>query len=192
MEEATPFISIIGGKMKYIKKIIILVFIIIMFSGAAFLYFNEEASESEIIKLYGNVEIRQILLGFRVPGRLDDIYFEEGENVEEGELLGILDPAPYEIKCAEFKAMLMEAQANLEKMRSGSRVEEIRQAEANKEQIRASLGLAETEFNRLFRLFSENAVSKNDLDKATSNRDSLRAQLESSSATLALIRKGYR
>ena len=175
------------------KKIILFVLFSALLSGAAFLYFNQEvASESNVIKLFGNVEIRQVLLGFRVAGRLADIYFEEGENVKEGELLGILDPVPYEIKCAESKAMLIEAQSNLEKMRSGNRLEEVRKEQANREQIRASLELAEIEHNRLSRLFSENAVSKNDLDRATSNRDSLRAQLESASASLALMRQGYR
>ena len=178
--------------MKNIKELVIFILVTILISGAVFLYFKEDTSESDVIKLYGNVEIRQVLLGFRVPGRLDEIYFEEGENVKEGELLGILDPVPYEIKCAESNALLLEAEANLEKMRSGSRAEEIRQAQANREQTRASLELAETEFNRLARLYSENAVSKNDLDRATSNRDSLRAQLESASASLALIRQGYR
>ena len=179
--------------MKNLKKIIIFVFIIIIFSGASFLYFNQEvASESNVVKLFGNVEIRQVLLGFRVAGRLENIYFEEGEIVKEGSLLGILDPVPYEIKIKESNAMLIEAQANLEKMRSGNRLEEIRKEQANREQIRASLELAETEHNRLSRLFSENAVSKNDLDRATSNRDSLRAQLESASATLSLMRQGYR
>jgi HlyD family secretion protein len=41
-------------------------------------------------------------------------------------------------------------------------------------------------------LYSEKAVSKNELDKATSNRDSLRAQLASASASLALMREGSR
>ena len=177
-----------------IKKMIIFILFIALLSGAAYFYFlkEEDSAQSNIIKLYGNVEIRQVLLGFRVPGRLESIYFEEGENVTEGALLGILDPVPYEIKMAESKAMLAETQANLEKMRRGNRLEEVRQAEANRDQIRASLDLAETEYNRLSRLYTERAVSKNDLDKAMSARDSLRAQLASASSSLALIREGFR
>ena len=38
------------------------------------------------IRLYGNVEIRQVLLGFRVPGRIEAIYREEGERVTSGDL----------------------------------------------------------------------------------------------------------
>jgi len=175
------------------KKIIIFILLVTSLSGAAYFHFQkEDPTESDIIKLYGNVEIRQVLLGFRVPGRLENIYFEEGEHVKEGALLGILDPVPYEIKIAESNALLAQAQANLEKMRSGYRAEEIRKEQANREQIRASLELAEIEYNRLSRLYTEKAVSKNDLDRATSNRDSIRAQLESASATLALMRQGYR
>lgn len=175
------------------RKIALFILFIFLFSGAVVYYLRkDDKTQSNVIKLYGNVEIRQVLLGFRVAGRLENVYFEEGEAVKEGALLGILDPVPYEIKMAESTALLAEAQANLEKIRSGNRLPEIRVTEANRNQIRASLELAETEFNRLSRLFSEKAVSKNDLDKATSNRDSLRAQLESASASLALMREGSR
>jgi HlyD family secretion protein len=145
-----------------------------------------------VLKLFGNVEIRQVLLGFRVPGRLEKSYYEEGTEAKPGALLGELDSLPYEIKRAEALAALRQARANLGKMESGYRSEEVRQAAARRDQIRASLTLAEKDHERLSRLFSQDAVSKKALDDATSARDGLRAELASAESALALVREGFR
>jgi HlyD family secretion protein len=172
-----------------------LVLILLGAFGVGFLYrqgyFLPQDSEKEL-RLFGNVEIRQVLLGFRVPGRLDVIHYEEGQKVTSGDLLGALDPLPYEIKLAEARAALHQARANLEKMESGYRSGEIRQAAAQRDQIRASLGLAEKDYERLSNLFSQGAISKKDLDDITTNRSRLRAELSSAESALALVRDGYR
>jgi HlyD family secretion protein len=171
---------------------------IILGIGAAGFFYREEISaflgrapEAEL-KLFGNVEIRRVLLGFRVPGRLERSHYEEGVKAASGALLGELNPLPYEIKRAEALAALRQAQANLGKMESGYQSEEIRQAAAQRDQIRASLDLAEKDYERLSHLFSQNAVSKKDFDGAASARAQLRAELSSAESALALMRKGYR
>jgi HlyD family secretion protein len=178
------------------KKILLIA--IVLGAAAGTFFYREELSAllgrapEEELKLFGNVEIRQVLLGFRVPGRLEKSYYEEGVAAEAGVLLGELDPLPYEIKRAEAVAALRQAQANLGKMESGYQTEEIRQAAAGRDQIRASLDLAEKDYQRLSHLFSQNAVSRKDLDNASSVRAQLRAELASAESGLALVRKGYR
>jgi len=176
------------------KKIL---FVLILIGGTAGWifyrqgFFRERTVENEL-KLYGNVEMRQVLLGFRVPGRIEAIHCEEGQAVTSGDLLGELDPLPYEIKLAEARAALRQAHAALAKMQSGYRTEEIRQAAAGRDQIRASLDLAEKDHARLTNLFSQRAISRKDLDAITSTRDRLRAELTAAESSLALMRGGYR
>lgn len=176
-------------------KKIFSVLILLATAAGGFYYWKEYVrprEDGKELKLFGNVEIRQVLLGFRVSGRLEKIYFEEGERVTSGDLLGTLDPVPYEIKKMEARAALHQTRANLEKMTHGYRTEEIRQAVARRDQIKASLDLAEKDFERLSRLFTEKAIAKKDLDNITSTRDSLRAELASAESALALTREGYR
>ena len=154
-------------------------------------YFRSKPPEKEL-KLFGNVEMRQVLLGFRVPGRLNEIYFEEGESVVSGDLLGALDPLPYEIKLAGARAALHQARAALDKMESGHRGGEIRQAAAHRDQIRASLNLAEKDWQRLSNLFARGAIAKKDLDDVSATRDRLRAELSSAESALSLMREGFR
>ena len=51
-------------------------------------------NKNELI-LYGNIEIRQVDLGFRVAGRIQQVFCEEGESINEGDLLAALDDTPY-------------------------------------------------------------------------------------------------
>lgn len=51
-------------------------------------------NQNELV-MYGNIEIRQVDLGFRVSGRIKNMFFEEGDLIKKGDLLAMLDDAPY-------------------------------------------------------------------------------------------------
>ena len=144
------------------------------------------------IRLYGNVEIRQVLLGFRVSGRVEAVYREEGERVASGDLLGILDPVPYRIKRSEAQGAMLQAKATLEKLHRGFRTEEVQEAAAQRDRVRASLDLAEKDYSRISNLFAQKAVARSELDRASSQRNALRAELAAAENALALVREGYR
>ena len=144
------------------------------------------------IRLYGNVEIRQVLLGFRVSGRVEAVYREEGERVASGDLLGILDPVPYRIKRSEAQGAMLQAKATLEKLHRGFRTEEVQEAAAQRDRVRASLDLAEKDYSRISNLFAKKAIARSDLDRASSQRNALRAELAAAENALALVREGYR
>lgn len=144
------------------------------------------------IRLYGNVEIRQVLLGFRVSGRVEAVYREEGERVASGDLLAILDPVPYRIKRSEAQGAMLQAKAALEKLHRGFRTEEVQEAAAQRDRVRASLDLAEKDYSRISNLFAQKAVARSELDRASSQRNALRAELAAAENALALVREGYR
>ena len=176
------------------KKILFVLVLIALIVGGT-LYWRRTTSSRQAddeLKLYGNVEVRQVLLGFRVAGRVEELFREEGEQVTSGDLLALLEPLPYEIARAEARAALRQAEANFKNLTRGHRSEEIRQAAAQRDQIRASLDLAEKDYERLSHLFSQSAISKKNLDDAVANRDQLRAQLSSAESALALTREGFR
>lgn len=61
--------------------------------------------------LFGNIEIREVNLSFRVSGRLKNIYFEEGDYVKKGETLGELDFDTFEAALNEAGAKERNARA---------------------------------------------------------------------------------
>lgn len=182
----------------------LLLVLLIMITAGGVLYYRGDLKPDYIMqhlpnkknpdefKLYGNVEIRQVLLGFRVSGRIMEVCREEGDYVKFGDILGSLDPVPYEIRLAEAKAALKQAQASLNKMKKGSRDAEIREAAARCDQIRSALTLAEKDYERVSNLFEQKALAKNELDKAVSKRNSLKAELSAAENALSLVKDGYR
>ena len=182
------------------KKIIIKVTLLCLILLALLIYLRGDAltgaalhkQQSNDLKIYGNVEIREVQLGFRVSGRLKEIYFEEGAPVAANDLLAVLDPVPYQIKRDESLAALKQAKALLSKMKKGNRVEEIAQSRAKLKQINASLELAEKNLTRASKLYEEDVIAKKELDSAIANRDSLRAEYTAADSVLALMSKGFR
>ena len=86
----------------------------------------------------------------------------------------------------------MQAQAALSKLNAGFRSGEIKEAAARRDQVRASLILADKDYERISNLFKQKALAKNDLDRVTAQRNALRAQLAAAENALALMRDGFR
>jgi HlyD family secretion protein len=57
-----------------------------------------------VLVIYGNVDIRDVNLGFRVPGRIQTVLKDEGDSVSRGELVASLDTSIYKDAVAEHAA----------------------------------------------------------------------------------------
>ena len=77
------------------KKLLLLILIV---CGSGFLLWEHQRQEqsSDEIKLFGNVDIRQIDISFQVGGVIETMLFEEGEAVKKGDLLADLDAKDYQ------------------------------------------------------------------------------------------------
>ena len=64
--------------MKKLKFWIVLILIVIMAVFLLWLLVFKKDKKDELL-LYGNIEIREVNLSFRVSGRLKELYFEEGD-----------------------------------------------------------------------------------------------------------------
>ena len=71
------------------------------------------------LRLYGNVDIREVQLAFRQPGRIARMAFDEGDRVSAGQSMAALDAQPYQEALAVAEAQVQLARAELEKLRRG-------------------------------------------------------------------------
>lgn len=175
------------------KKTVVIIVLLAVVCAAGWWFWQEEHKEDDgTIKILGNVEIREVLLSFRVSGRVESLNFEEGERIKSGNLVAAIDNVPYAIQVQQANAALLTAKANREKMHHGYQEEDIRSAAAARDRISASLHNAETNYNRFKELYDQEVVAQKEYDDVTSTRDQLRAQLESAEAELHRLRGGYR
>lgn len=151
-----------------------------------------ESRQADELILYGNVDIRQVDLGFRVAGRIAEVLVEEGQEVETGEPLARLDRDVLEQQLDLAKARLEAASANLARLEKGYRVQEIAQARASVASARAAAENAAINLRRIRGLRVDNAVSQKDLDNARASDREARAALASAEEQFAMLSSGYR
>lgn len=142
--------------------------------------------------LYGNVDIRQVELGFRVGGRIAEMRFEEGDRVTAGTVLARLDDRPFQDELRQHAAAVDAEAANVEKLTRGTRPEEIEEARAIVDERRATLANAERLMKRRQELIETGAVSQAAFDDARAAVSEARARLIAANKSLELALNGAR
>lgn len=143
-------------------------------------------------EIYGNVDIRQVSLGFRVNGRLAAVVVEEGDAVRVGDVLARLDAGPYEIAVRAAEENVAALRATLDKLKAGARPSEIEKARAAYQEQVASLANTEQALSRAGQLRAQGTVAQSNLDAATAAKDMASARVASAKAALTLIEEGSR
>ncbi len=126
--------------------------------------FRNGVGRGEIV-LYGNVDVREVDISFRVSGQVNQLFFEEGDFVPKGALMATLIKTPYD--------------------------EHVQEAQAHLESIQANLNNAEILLKRRKELIDIGGVSQEDLDNAKANRDSLQGQFLSAVAALQIAKDNF-
>ncbi len=142
--------------------------------------------------LYGNVDIREVTVGFRVPGRIATLSVDEGDAVHTGQELAALDPTPLQLELAEARASAAAIEKRLSLLKSGFRPEEIAQSRAVVAERRAAVVNAEAALARQEQLKNTGAVAARVYDDALAARDQARARLTAADENFSELSRGYR
>src|SRR5438094_730772 len=112
------------------------------------------------IQAIGNVmPYSKVAVRSQITGQLVQVHFREGQEVSKGDLLFTIDPRPSQAALDQAKANLARDEAQLEN--------------------------AQIEFARAKKLFESNISSRDDLDKAQANLDTLRGTVLADKAAIS-------
>lgn len=92
------------------KKFVLILILILVICGT-YVYFYRHKPNPDEITLYGNIEIRQVDLGFRVEGKIAKMLVEEGDYVKKGQILAYLDDVNYKARYEKSLADISVAKA---------------------------------------------------------------------------------
>jgi HlyD family secretion protein len=159
-------------------------------AGGAYACRSHDGSEHPT--LYGNVDIREVNLAFRVGGRITAIKVDEGDPVHAGDLIASLDPEPLQHAVANAEAAVAATGAHAAMLHQGYRREDVEQARARLESARAALKDAEQQLVRQQAMVPPGAAPQRTLDNALSQRDQAAAQLRVADQSLRELSAGYR
>lgn len=144
------------------------------------------------LRVSGNIEMTDAEVSFKIPGRVAERLVSEGETVQAGQLVARLDAGELGQEVALRGAEIRAAAAALAELETGSRPEEIAQAEAVVRRAQADVARARAEFRRLKTLYEQENVSVQDYDAARTVVDVTEAKLREAQAQWRLVQKGPR
>jgi len=83
---------------------------------ALFLRYGNTRDQDGLV-LSGNVEVTEVDVGFKIPGRVQSLYTDEGEKVVRGDRIATLDSDELESVVTQNRASVQNAEAQYEKTR---------------------------------------------------------------------------
>lgn len=146
-------------------------------------WFRKPVAVSEM-KLSGNIEAHESLVGFKVAGRIAELPVEEGQSVKAGQLLARLDTDDYRQQVAMDDAALHVRDRQLELALAGSRQQDVQAAYQSVLDARADLEQKQKDFERFDALYKKDEIPAQSRDLAQTNV--IRAK-----ATLARLEQMY-
>lgn len=152
----------------------------------------QSVDESRQIELSGTVEAREIDLAFQVGGRIATLRVDEGDSVQIEQEVATLDAHDFELTLSNAIAQTEAAQAALAALRAGTRIQELRVAEAQLAKAQADLDYIRVEFKRIADLVTKKLAAQDQLDQARQRQNVALAGVEQALQNLALLREGPR
>ncbi len=140
----------------------------------------------------GMIEVTEIDLATKIPGRVDSILVREGDQVREGQLLAFLESKEIDAKVEQARGAKDAALAKLDMARNGARDEEKVAIEKLYLQARHQFELAEKTYDRVVALYADSVISTQERDEVEFKYKAAREQMEAAEAKYDMVMKGAR
>jgi HlyD family secretion protein len=140
------------------KRLAMVAVIAVLAVAAIIVYRYGNTHDQDALVVSGNVEVTEVNVGFKAPGRVAALFTDEGRAIKEGEKLASLDNAELESLVNQGRAAVRNAEAQFAK--------------------------AKNDYERFEKLFHDGVISPQQMDATKTTYDMATSQLELSRAAL--------
>ena len=151
--------------LKLIGKVLV-VFALIALVVLGILTMPKFATEPREAYLQGQIEARRVLVAGKVPGRVETLFFREGDMVEKGASVAVISSPEIEAKKMQAQGALGAARAQASKAKNGARSEDITALKAMADRAQDAANLAKNTYDRVQKLFNEGVIPLQKRDEA--------------------------
>ena len=146
--------------------------------------------DPEVIQ--GEMEVEEYRVSGKVPGRILELRVKEGDHVNAGDTLAIIEAPEVEAKMVQAQNAADAASAMSQMAQNGTRKETVQAAAQLLEQAKAGLEIAEKSYNRMKKLYEEEVVSAQKFDEAEAMYKSAQAQVKAAKSQYDMAVNGAR
>lgn len=156
---------------------------------------NMQSPVPPIISAEGKLEAlpgAEMDVGSEMTARIERFLVNEGEHVDKGQVIAVLESKDLTARLQQAEADLAVTKAKRDEVAAGSRIEDIKQAQAALQRAQSERVLAEKEFNRIEQLYKDKFESRARLDDAESTYKVAIARVNEAEQHLQLLQSGPR
>jgi len=151
----------------------------------------EKGEVNSFLKVTGVVEANEtVRVTSEIMGQAKEVKVKDGEEVNKGDILIALGDEQIKIQVAQAQATLDSIQASSDKIKSGARPQEIKQAESALLQAKLNRDSVEENYLRMEKLYSEKAISKQQYEQAKNQYEIADVQYQSAQESYELVIEG--
>ncbi|KAB1066850.1 biotin/lipoyl-binding protein [Tamlana haliotis] len=141
------------------------------------------------VALFETVEIK---VASEIPGRIESIYVNRGDQVKKGQLLATIESDILEAKVQQAEGLFKAAKSVSEKANTGTRNQEVEAAENSFKMALSQYSFAEKSYNRLKALVADSLVSQQQMDEIVFKRDAAFDQMNAAKSIFEMAKEGAR
>ena len=149
-------------------------------------------AEPEPFVFTGLIETKQVNAASLLPGRVESILVEEGDEVNKGQVIAILEDKIIATKISQAQGMVESAQSVEKMAKEGVRKESKRSAEHQYVIAKKEYEFSKKTYNHYLKLFKDDVISQQEMDVVELKYESSKQNLAISHNTYKVALKGSR
>ncbi len=140
--------------------------------------------------IHGQVEVAEYRVSGKVPGRILKFNVEEGQKVQKGDTLVILEAPEVQAKLEQAKAAMRMAKAQNSKALKGVREEKKQAAYELWQKAKVGVRITEKSYKRVKNLYEQGVMTAQKFDEVTAKRDAALATEKAAKLQYEMAKNG--
>lgn len=142
----------------------------------------------EIIQ--GQVEVTEYRVSGKVPGRILEFRVEEGQKIQKGDTLVLLEAPEVQAKLEQAEAAMQMAKAQNQKAIKGIRQEKKQAAYEMWQKAKAGVAITQKSYERIKNLYEQGVMTAQKFDEVTAKRDAALATERAARSQYQMAKNG--
>lgn len=148
--------------------------------------------EQKVKTIQGKTEMEEITVTGKIAGRINSLLVKEGDFVQKGDTLAILDIPELDAKKSQAAGAIESASAQYQMTRKGATANQMAQLKAKQSALQEQYAFAQKSIDRLKNMVQDSLIPQQTYDEAYAKYEGTKSQLAAVNAEIAEVAHGAR